>query len=67
MEELSKEDFWKITTIKKTEEGYFLRTKTPICKYGQFYKKHTTPEERKKRYLDFYYNLYLQDLKTQEE
>jgi len=66
MEKLSKEGFWEITTIKETNEGYFLKTKTPFCKYGQFYKKYTTPEERKNRYLDFYYNLYLQDLERQE-
>lgn len=61
MEKLTKEQFWNLTTEKENSEGYFLQTKTNICEYGQYYNKRVTAEQRKERYLSFYYSFYEAD------
>ena len=65
---LTRNEFWKLTTIKKTDYGVFLQTQTDICEYGQVYKKDIPKKEFIKRYLDFYYDkLYLMDFKKTNE
>ena len=67
MEKLSKDEFWNLTNEDKTEYGFMLRTTTKVCQYGQAYKKETSKEERKERYLNFYYKMYLNDFENSQE
>ena len=60
---LSKEEFKNLTKIKKTDYGYFYKTKTKICEYGQVYEK-GNKENLMERYLKFYYPLYASDEKN---
>lgn len=64
---LTQNDFWFLTTIKKTDYGFMLRTKTSICQYGQAYKSDVREREYKERYLDCYYKLYCIDYKNKKE
>ncbi len=64
---MTKKEFGKLTTVRKTEYGLFFETKTSICRYGQAYKKGIALNKAMERYFDYYYPLYVEDFNTKEE
>ena len=62
---LSRKEFEDLTTeIRDKHGGVYYSTLTAICRYGQVYGAAT--DNNKNSYLDFYYNLYIDQYITNQ-